>query len=236
MKFTYLSPDFANPTGETLTLAERGAVLGLAEALDIALVEDAAYQVLRYDGVPVPPLLALDIARHGFIEGSRVIYCGSFSKSLAPGLRLGWVCAASPVIGRLVLMKQPADLHSSTLNQIATEHLARRIFDAHVAALRQTYAARRDAMLAALTRHLPAGVTWTRPEGGMFVWLKLPKHLDGAAILARALAREKVAFVPGAAFFADGSNGNTLRLSFSCAAPEVIEDGMIRLGRLIAAS
>ena len=233
VKFAYLSPDFANPTGETLDLAARQAILTQARALDIAVIEDAAYQVLRYDGAPVPPLLALDIAREGSIEASRVIYCGSFSKSLAPGLRLGWVCAASPVIQRLVLMKQAADLHSASINQIVTNTVARAIMDTHVATLRTTYAARRDAMLAALAREMPPGVTWTRPEGGMFVWVTLPAHIDAGDLLARSLATEKVAFVPGRAFFADGSNGNTLRLSFSCATPEIIAEGMSRLGRLI---
>jgi hypothetical protein len=233
VKFAYLSTDFGNPTGETLDLAGRQAVLTQARALDIAVIEDAAYQVLRYDGASVPPLLALDIAREGSIEASRVIYCGSFSKSLAPGLRLGWVCASTQVIQRLVLMKQAADLHTSSINQIVTNSVARTIFDGHVATLRLTYAARRDAMLAALAQHMPQGVTWTRPEGGMFIWLTLPAHMDAADLLARSLATEKVAFVPGRAFFADGSNGNTLRLSFSCATPAMIAEGILRLGRLI---
>lgn len=236
LKFAYLSPDFANPTGETLDLAGRNALLDLAEALDIAVIEDAAYQVLRYDGEPVPPLLALDIARTGSIEASRVIYCGSFSKSLTPGLRLGWVCAAQEVIGRLVLMKQAADLHTPTINQIVTDKVARAVFEPHVAKVRATYAARRDHLLAALAREMPDGVTWTRPEGGMFVWVTLPEGMDGADLLARSLRTEKVAFVPGRAFFADGSNGNTIRLSFSCATPAMIDEGMARLGRLIRAA
>lgn len=236
VKFAYLSPDFANPTGETLDLAGRNALLDLAQALDIAVIEDAAYQVLRYDGTPVPPLLALDIARTGSIEASRVIYCGSFSKSLAPGLRIGWVCAASEVIGRLVLMKQAADLHTPTINQIVTDKVARAVFEPHVAKVRATYAARRDHLLAALAREMPDGVTWTRPEGGMFVWVTLPEGMDGADLLARSLRTEKVAFVPGRAFFADGSNSNTIRLSFSCATPAMIDEGMARLGRLIRAA
>lgn len=233
VKFAYLSVDFANPTGETLTLSQREAVLDLAETLDIAVVEDAAYQVLRYDGAAIPPILALEVARKGRIEECRTLYCGSFSKSLSPGLRVGWVCAAKPVIQRLVLMKQAADLHSPTLNQIATERVARAHFADHVARLRDTYRARRDAMLAALARHMPAGVRWTRPEGGMFIWLTLPERMDGADLLARSLETEKVAFVPGRAFFADGSNANTLRLSFSCADEAMIDEGMRRLGRLI---
>lgn len=233
VKFAYLSVDFANPTGETLDRAARESVINLADELDIAVVEDAAYQTLRFDGEPIPPILALEIARKGSIENCRTLYCGSFSKSLAPGLRVGWVCGAHEVISRLVLMKQAADLHSATINQIVTHHVASRQFDTHVAMLRQTYMARRDALLAALAKEMPEGVSWTKPEGGMFVWVTLPAHLDGAELLAQSIKTERVAFVPGRAFFADGSNGNTLRLSFSCANEAGIAEGMKRLGRLI---
>ena len=236
VKFAYLSADFANPTGETLDRSGREALLDLAEALDIPIIEDAAYQALRYDGEPVPPILALELARKGDLNACRTIYSGSFSKVLSPGLRVGWVVAAAPVIQRLVLMKQAADLHSPTLNQIATEQVARAIFDAHTANLRRVYGARRDAMLAALARHMPEGVRWTKPEGGMFVWLTLPEGMEGADLLARSLQTERVAFVPGRAFFADGSNGNTIRLSFSCADEAMIEEGMKRLGRLVGAA
>ena len=187
VKFAYLSADFANPTGETVDRPGREALLDLARDLDIAIIEDAAYQALRYDGADVPPILALDIARSGGIEHTRTLYCGSFSKTLAPGLRVGWVCGAREVIGRLVLMKQAADLHSATFNQIVTDRVARTYFDAHVATIRAAYKARRDAMLAALARHMPDGVTWTRPEGGMFIWLTLPKEMDGATLLDRAI-------------------------------------------------
>ncbi len=233
VKFAYLSVDFANPTGETLARAAREAVIDLADALDIAIVEDAAYQTLRYDGEAIPPILALEIARKGSIEDCRTLYCGSFSKSLAPGLRVGWVCAAKEVISRLVLMKQAADLHSSTANQIVTHRVARDIFGPHVARLRSVYSARRDHMLAALKREMPEGVSWTKPEGGMFVWITLPATMDGADLLAKSLKTERVAFVPGRAFFADGSNGNTIRLSFSCADEAAIDEGITRLGRLI---
>jgi DNA-binding transcriptional MocR family regulator len=236
VKFAYLSSDFANPTGETVDEAGRLRLLDLMEELDGAIVEDAAYQALRFDGAAVPPILALEIARKGDIEACRTIYCGSFSKTLAPGLRVGWVCAASPVIGRLVLMKQAADLHSSTLNQMAIAEVAEKMFDQHVAGIRDAYRTRRDAMLASLARHMPAGVTWTRPEGGMFVWITLPESLDGAELLARSLESERVAFVPGRAFFADGSGGNTIRLSFSRTDEATIEQGIARLGRSIAAS
>lgn len=235
VKFAYLSPDFANPTGTTLDRAGREALLDLADALDCALIEDAAYQALRYDGDPIPPILALETARKGDIEACRTIYCGSFSKTLSPGLRLGWVCAASPVIRQMVLLKQAGDLHSATLNQIAMLDVAQG-FDGHVARVRALYRGRRDAMLAALGRHMPAGVTWTRPEGGMFVWVTLPEGMDGAALLERSLARDKVAFVPGAAFYPDGSGRNTIRLNFSSPTEAMIEEGLSRLGRLIAAT
>ena len=233
VKFAYLSADFCNPTGETISRAGRLALLEQADALDIAIVEDAAYQALRYDGEAVPPILALDIARSGGIENTRTIYCGSFSKTLAPGLRVGWVVAAKPVIARLVLLKQAADLHSSTLSQIATYKVASTQFDSHVAKLRAVYGGRRGRMVAALAREMPEGVSFTRPEGGMFVWLTLPEGMDGAELLARAIAEERVAFVPGGAFFADGSNRNTLRLSFSCASDAQIDEGIARLGRLL---
>lgn len=233
VKFAYLSVDFANPTGETLGKPARESVLDLAEDLDMAIVEDAAYQTLRFDGEPIAPILALEIARKGSIEDCRTIYCGSFSKSLAPGLRVGWICASREVISRLVLMKQAADLHSPTVNQMVTERVARAIFPQHVANLRRVYSARRDHMLAALAREMPQGVSWTRPEGGMFIWLTLPRSIDAADLLGRSLKTERVAFVPGRAFYADASNGNCLRLSFSCADEAMIDEGVKRLGRLI---
>ncbi len=233
VKFAYLSADFANPTGETLTRAERERVLDLAEALDIAVIEDGAYQSLRYDGEPVEPMLAIEIARKGDIDRCRTLYCGSFSKTLSPGLRIGFVCGARDVISRLVILKQAGDLHTSTINQAAMNGVARTVFGAQVEKVRATYAARRDAMLAALQREMPAGVTWTRPEGGMFVWITLPEHFDGAALLAASLESARVAFVPGRAFFADGSGVNTMRLSFSCASAAMIDEGIGRLGRLI---
>ncbi|MDF1726526.1 MAG: PLP-dependent aminotransferase family protein [Sulfitobacter sp.] len=235
IKFAYASVDFANPTGRTLDLAQREGLLDLAEELDIAVIEDAAYQALRYDGEPLPPLLALEIARRGGIEACRTLYCGSFSKTLAPGLRVGWVCGAREVIGRLVLMKQAADLHSATLNQMAIDLVARDCFADHTARLRATYRQRRDAMLAALTRHMPEGVEWTRPEGGMFIWLTLPERMNAATLLREALAVERVAFVPGQAFFADRSNANSLRLSFSLSDETEIAEGIERLARAIGA-
>ena len=233
VKFAYASVDFANPTGETLNLAAREGILDMADTLDMAVIEDAAYQALRYDGEAIPAMLALEVARKGSIDACRTLYCGSFSKTLAPGLRVGWVCGAADVISQLVLMKQAADLHSATLNQMAINTVARSVFEDHTAKLRSTYSARRDTMLAALKAHMPDGVSWTQPEGGMFIWLTLPKTLDGGALLRTALESQKVAFVPGQAFFADGSGANSLRLSFSLADDAQINEGMKRLGAAI---
>jgi DNA-binding transcriptional MocR family regulator len=233
VKFAYLTPDFANPTGETLDRAARERVLDLADELDIAVIEDSAYQSLRYDGAAVPSMLALDIARNGNIEATRTIVCGSFSKTLSPGLRMGWICAAAPIIRKLVLMKQASDLHSPTINQMAMHHVAEHAFTDQVEKIRAAYGHRRDRMLAALQRHMPEGVSWTRPEGGMFIWVTLPEHLDGADLLARAIETARIAFVPGGAFHADGSGANTIRLSFSLAGDEAIDVGIERLARVI---
>lgn len=233
VKFAYLSADFGNPTGETLDRAGREQVLDLAAELDIAVIEDGAYQRLRYEGEAVPPILALEQARVGSIEECRTLYCGSFSKTLAPGLRVGWVCGAAAAIQRLVLLKQAGDLHSSTINQIATAQVAETVFEEHVAMLREVYGRRRMLVLDALAREMPDGVTWTKPEGGMFVWLTLPEQIDGADLLAHALKHEKVAFVPGRAFFADGTHGNTIRLSFSLHEKAVADEGVRRIGQAI---
>jgi DNA-binding transcriptional MocR family regulator len=235
VKFAYAVAEFHNPTGETMSKGEREWLLDLAEQLDIPVIEDAAYQALRYDGETVPPILALDIARHGGdIEKTRTLYCGSFSKTLAPGLRVGWVVANEEVVRKLVLIKQAADLHSSTINQMVIGKVAETVFDEQVKKIKAVYSHRRTRMLAALDKFMPAGVEWTKPEGGMFVWVTLPHWMDGAMLLARALETVQVAFVPGKAFHADGSGANTLRLSFSCASDDMIDQGIERLGGLIA--
>ncbi len=233
VKFAYVVPSFANPTGETLSLAARRHLLDLAGELDIPVVEDAAYAMLRFEGEPVPPILALEIARRGNIDEARTIYCGTFSKVLSPGLRIGWIVASKPLIRRLVLVKQASDLNNSTLNQMVMHRMAEAVFDQRVAEGCMHYRRRRDAMLAALARHMPKGVSWTEPKGGLFTWLRLPEKLDGAELLKRSLAEAKVAFVPGSAFFFDNRARNTARLSSSLPGKPQIEEGIARLARLI---
>ncbi|WOC17045.1 PLP-dependent aminotransferase family protein [Pseudochrobactrum sp. MP213Fo] len=235
VKFAYFSADFSNPTGETIDREGREKLIDLGDEMDIALIEDAAYQYLRYDGEHIPPVLALEIERKGSIEDTRTIYCGSFSKTLAPGLRVGYVVGNATVIRKLVLLKQAADLHSSTINQIVVHTVASNGFDAQLNKIKAVYSHRRNKMLEALDKYMPKSATWTKPEGGMFIWVTLPDYMNGADLLAAAIATEKVAFVPGKAFHADGSGTNTLRLAYSCANDEMIEQGIQRLGNLIRA-
>jgi DNA-binding transcriptional MocR family regulator len=234
LKFAYVVPDFANPTGKTLDLAAREDLLATARALDIVVIEDSPYTALRYDGADVTPIQALDVAHVGSIEQSRVISCGSFSKVFTPGLRVGWVCGPKEVIGKLTLIKQASDLSSSAINQRVVVQLAVGRFDAQVAQGVAHYRAKRDVILAALAKHMPAGVQWSKPEGGLFVWVTLPDQIDAAAMLDAAIRDQNVAYVPGHAFFADGSGRNTLRLSFSLPPLEVIEAGIAKLGQLVA--
>ena len=233
VKFAYVVPDFANPTGETLSLAARERLLDLAAELDIPILEDAAYSALLFEGEPMPAIQALDLRRCGSIERARTIYCGTFSKTLSPGLRVGWVVAPRTLIRRLVLIKQASDLNSATVNQMVMHHLAQTVYASQVAAARAHYHRRRDAMLAALARHMPSRCSWTEPKGGLFVWLRLPAGYDGASLLSRAVEEARVAFVPGAAFSFDRSTPNALRLSYSLAAEAEIEDGIARLASLI---
>jgi DNA-binding transcriptional MocR family regulator len=232
--FAYVVPDFANPSGETLTVAERRAILALTGELDVPLLEDAAYEALRFDGEPVPALAALEIRNRGSIEHSRVIYCGTFSKTVCPGLRVGWICAARDFVSKIVLTKQAADLHSATLNQMAVHRIVGEGFSAHVRTLIPPYRSRRDAMLQALSASMPAGTTWSKPEGGMFVWVTLPETIDGAELLERSLVEERIGFVPGGAFSPHGAVRNTIRLNYSLQTEAGIADGIARLGALIS--
>ncbi len=234
VKLAYLVPDFANPTGETLSLAARNRVLDLATELDIPIVEDSAYAQLRFGGEPLPPILALDIGRSGHIDKTRTIYCGTFSKTLTPGLRVGWIVAGRPLIRRLVLVKQASDLNSATINQMVMHRLASRCFESQVERAQSHYRSRAAAMMSALAQHMPKGATWTKPQGGLFTWVTLPEGLDGAQLLNRAVDEANVAFVPGGAFFFDGRGRNTLRLSYSLPDEPTIAEGVRRLGALVA--
>ncbi|GAA0267775.1 PLP-dependent aminotransferase family protein [Cryptosporangium japonicum] len=217
----YTVPTFANPTGRTLPAARRAEVARIAAAGGMRVVEDDPYGELRYRGEPVAPIAA---------GSEQVFYLGSFSKIGAPGLRLGWVRSPADVRPALVVAKQAADLHTSTIDQAAAvAYLAVADVDAHVARLRAAYRERRDTMVAALPSVLPAGSTWTDPDGGMFVWVRLPDGFDAASLLTTALAHD-VAFVPGAPFYAGEPDRATLRLSFTTNSPEAIQEGMKRLG------
>ena len=168
----------------------------------------------------------------GGIESGRTLYCGTFSKTLSPGLRVGWVCGPAALIRKLTLLKQGADLHTATTNQMVIHHVASAAYNEQVTRARALYRIRRDAMLAALERHAPPGLRWKRPEGGMFVWLELPTHLDAGALLRQAL-RQDIAFVPGGAFHPGGAGQNTMRLSFSLCDEAQIEIGIFKLCDLI---
>jgi 2-aminoadipate transaminase len=238
-KFLYVLPNFQNPGGVTLSLERRWRLVELASRHGTPIIEDDPYGQLRYEGRHLPPLVQIDAEHHGSARRGRsyrggVIYLGSLSKTLAPGLRVGWVVAPEEVVARLVQMKQGIDLHTSTFSQMVAYEVARGGFlDRHVRLVRQTYGARRDAMLAALERCFPPGVRWTHPQGGLFLWATLPEGFDTSELLKEAL-KEKVAFVPGTAFHPNGGGRNTMRLNFSYSRPEVIAEGIRRLGSVIA--
>lgn len=229
----YLVPDFANPSGRTMTLEERESALDLARRTGAVIVEDAAYTDLRYEGERIPAIAALDAASDASIETSRTLYCGTFSKTLSPGLRVGWVCGPATLIRRLTLIKQAADLHTATINQRVLYRIAEAGFDAAVGRACAAYVSRRDAMLDALRKHAPSGVTWTRPAGGLFIWVTLPPGADSGALLQKAIERN-VAFVPGKAFFTDGTGSNNIRLSYSLLPEKVAEAGIRTLCGVIA--
>ena len=238
-KFLYILPNFQNPAGVTLSLERRRRLVELANHYGAPIVEDDPYGQLRYEGEHVPPLVRIDADYHhgtssedGFTGG--VIYLSTLSKTLAPGIRIAWIVAPESVITRLVQMKQGSDLHTSTFAQMVAYEAAKDGFlDRHVRRIREVYGERRNAMLAALRRHFPEGVRWTKPLGGLFLWVTLPEGFDSTALLREALDREKVAFVPGASFFPLGGGERTCRLNFSYCRPEVIDEGIRRLGSVV---
>jgi DNA-binding transcriptional MocR family regulator len=231
-KFGYVMPDFQNPMGTCLTREERLDLLTQAAARGIPLVEDSAYEKLRYEGDPVPSLLALDAERAG-IDKARVIYTSTFSKVIVPSLRVGWVVGPAEVVHRLMLMKQAADLHTSTFNQMLMLDLASRILEDRIAVVNGLYRRRRDATLAALEAHMPPGVAWTRPQGGMYLWVTLPAAIDGQDFARRALAEERVAVVPGRNFYPADPQPNTIRLAFPQTHEDRAGEGVARLAGLL---
>lgn len=236
-KIMYAIPTFQNPQGTTLSLERRQKLVKILHDHQLPFVEDDPYSELRYSGEALPPVLQLEAEYNGStgVEGN-VIYCGTFSKTLMPGLRVAWVVAAAPVIDKLVEVKQGADLHTSTLNQFIVYEMVRdtAFMDAHVAELRHVYRERRDLMVNTIQEHFPAEVTWTYPEGGLFLLVTMPEYLKSTDILEQALV-QKVAFVPGDDFFISPTR-NTFRLNFSNARPEMIVEGIKRLGAVLKAA
>lgn len=233
-KFMYVLPNFQNPGGTTLSEGRRHELVLLADKYGIPIIEDDPYGQLRYEGEHLPTLLVLDrenLRRDSGYSIGNVIYLSTFSKTLAPGLRLGWIVAPPDVITKLVQLKQGADLHTSTFNQFVAYEVARDGFlDEHVKTIRKVYRERRDVMLEALQEFFPPEVTWTHPKGGLFLWVTLPEIVDCKKLFESAL-KENVAFVPGDSFYApNGHRTNShMRLNFSNAQPEQIREGIRRL-------
>lgn len=232
-KFIYILPNFQNPSGSTLSLERRQRLVLLADQYGVPIVEDDPYGQLRYDGEHIPSVATLDSRYRNDNDGEytgSVIYLSTFSKLLAPGLRLAWVIAPPQVIRKLVMTKQAADLHTSSFNQHVAYEVAKGGFlDEHVKVIRATYKERRDVMIEMMEEMFPAGVTWTKPQGGMFLWGVLPENVDSAEVLKVAVER-KVAFVPGGSFHPNGGGKNTMRLNFSFSNPDHIREGIERLG------
>ena len=232
-KFIYVLPNFQNPSGSTLSLERRKKLVELADKYGVPIIEDDPYGQLRYEGEHIPSVVTLDSEFRGPNGGhysGNVIYLSTFSKLLAPGLRLAWVIAPKEVIRRLVMSKQAADLHTATFNQYVAYEVAKGGFlDEHVKFIRQVYKERRDVMLEMMDEMFPEGVHWTHPLGGMFLWGILPEGMDAAEVLKIAIQR-KVAFVPVAAFHPNGGGDNTMRINFSYSSPHTIREGVTRLG------
>ncbi len=224
-KLLYLVPAFGNPTGRTVSLARRRALLRLCAEHRVPVLEDDPYGELRFSGSQISAMAALG-------EGAEIIHLGTFSKTLAPGLRIGWALGPTEAIRKLTIAKQAADLHTATLAQRATAQLLGSFdYEGHLASIRKTYGSRCTAMVSALHRHLP-DLRFRKPEGGLFIWAQLPEGLDGELLLAEAV-KAKVAFVPGRPFFVDGQDRRHVRLNYSNRSEALIEEGMKRLGAVL---
>jgi 2-aminoadipate transaminase len=225
-KYIYTIPSFQNPAGVTMSLARRRRLVELAREREVLVLEDNPYGLLRYEGSPNPPLRALD-------GGVYVMYLGTFSKILSPGIRLGWIVAPPPVLEKVNLGKQATDLCTSTLSQLMVQaYFEEGGWRDYVDSLADIYRARRDTMLDALAEFFPPEATWTRPRGGLFIWVTLPEFIDTTDLLARAL-RENVAFVPGEAAYLDGRGRSSMRLNFSGSGEDAIREGIRRIGEVV---
>jgi len=226
-RLLYSLPNFQNPTGRSMTLERRVALVEACARLRVPLIEDDPYGALSYNGEPLPKLLNMNPAG--------VVYMGSFSKVLTPGIRLGYAVAPVPLARKMEQAKQATDLHTAQLTQMVVHEVVKDGFlTEHIPTIRTLYAAQCQSMLDALQEFFPAGASWTRPQGGMFIWVTLPAHINSMELLEAAVA-QNVAFVPGAPFYANTPASNTLRLSFVTVPPEQIRIGVEKLGKLIAA-
>src|SRR5215207_9814255 len=225
-KFIYTIPNFQNPAGVTLSLPRRRRLVEVAHERELLVLEDNPYGLLRYEGEPLPTLHSLD-------HGEFVIYLGTFSKILSPGIRLGWTTAPAPVLEKMNLGKQGADLCSPAFSQMFVgSYFEHDRWQDYLHALKELYRRRRDTMLDALSEHFPREASWTRPQGGLFIWATLPEYIDTTDLLAAALSRN-VAFVPGRAAYLDGRGGSSLRLNFSGVDEVAIREGVRRIGEVV---
>ncbi|WP_156841916.1 aminotransferase-like domain-containing protein [Novosphingobium aquimarinum] len=237
-KFCYVGPDFRNPTGTCLSRKDRIGLLDLADDTGMAILEDGCYEQLRYEGEDIPSIAALAVQRYGGIERSPVLHTGTFSKTIAPSLRVGWIAGPRDVIRRLTLIKQASDLATSALNQMLLLDVVQDHLEASIDTARSVYRERCGSMLDAMERFMPRGVSWTRPQGGLYVWAELPDGMDGRALASRALLERSVSIISGAAFYPAGAinvapKTNTFRLSFSMIPAPTAREGIERLGNLI---
>jgi 2-aminoadipate transaminase len=235
-KFIYTIPNFQNPGGVTMSLPRRRRLLEVAHERELLILEDNPYGLLRYEGDPLPTLYSLDASSKRQAGASDlVIYLGTFSKILSPGLRLGWAVAPRPVLEKLNLGKQGTDLCSSPVTQLfVATYFQDSDWRAYLETLKSLYRRRRDTMLSALTEHFGSQASWTHPQGGMFIWATLPDYIDTTDLLARALEKENVAFVPGRAAYVDGRGGSSMRMNFAGVKEADIEEAIRRIGKVVA--
>jgi 2-aminoadipate transaminase len=225
--FIYVLPNFHNPAGTTLPLKRRIKLAEVASKLDLAVIEDDPYGQLRFEGENITPICNL--------VPERTIYLGTFSKTLAPGLRLGWIVASEAIMSRLIQAKQGCDLHTGTFVQYVANDICQRGFlKPHIKKIREFYKIRRDTMVDAMTEFWPEECRWTDPEGGLFLWAQVPETIDTGHFLNKSALKEKVAYVPGIHFYPNNDGGhNAMRLNFSYSSPDVIVEGIKRLGTAI---